>query len=364
MAAVAICKFIGAAAIATSQAGPTQHSSASKEPANPQISIVGDFALALADLPDNTNSFDFREIEFGFAAEPYRRFRIESFIGLHREGDETHLEIEEAFGRYEHEKCSIKLGKIAGTFGSVQRNHKDELNYLNYPLPVQDVFGEHGLRRLGISFSFLAFNDIEATVELFDSDGDPEAPLFNTGNRDKPLALLHFKKSFEICGATSAQLGLSFISGQTSFDPGTGPVTGRGDVFGIDFALNHETHENGRSWLFEAEALWVKPGGVGDAAFGAFGRATYGFGRNWFATVGLDYSEIPGTADIHRSLLAGLTKKVTEHHHHWRLEFERITSNFESDRTVLTLQLQWFIGSIDSGNHHHDHGHEHQRDRK
>ena len=55
-------------------------------------------------------------------------------------------------------------------------------------------------------------------------------------------------------------------------------------------------------------------------------------------------TEIPGTSNKHQAWLAGITLKVTEFEH-WRLEFERINSNFEKDRNVLTLQFQWIIGA-------------------
>jgi hypothetical protein len=64
----------------------------------------------------------------------------------------------------------------------------------------------------------------------------------------------------------------------------------------------------------------------------------------WWITAGYDYSELPGTDDVRRACLAGLTYKLTEFHH-WRLEWQRFTSTFEEDVNVLTLQFQWVIGA-------------------
>ena len=353
MAAIVIGKLIGAAALAVTGGAKVQDPPAQDQPKqnpsyfNPQMAIVGDFAATLADRSGETRHADFREIEFGFKAEADPFLTAEAYLGLHKEDGETHLEVEEAFGRYSNlgRGLSAKFGKIAGAIGRVQRNHVDQLNYLNYPLPIVDVFGDHGFRNTGASLSYLFPGNrfSELTVEFFDASG-AEAPLFNSGDLSDPAVGGHYRTFFDFSEDTSAQLGFSFLSGPTMFDPGTGPITGRGDVYGVDFTMKHQPGGPGRSWTFEAEAFWTKPGGFDERAFGAFGRFAFEFTPKWFATVGLDYSEIPGTTDVHRSFLGGVTRKVTEFHH-WRLEFERIVSNFESDRNVLTLQFQWVIGA-------------------
>ena len=353
MAAIVIGKLIGAAALAVSGSAkvqdpvPAQDPPARQNPSyfNPQMAIVGDFAATLADRRGEPRRFDFREIEFGFKADADPFLTAEAYIALAKEDGETIIEVEEAFGRYSNlgKGLSAKFGKFAAAIGRVQRNHADQLNYLNYPLPVQDVLGEEGMRVPGASFSYLFPGNrfSEFTLEILDA-GD-EGPVFNNSDLSDPAFSAHYRTFFDFSEDTSAQLGFTYLSGPTMFDPGTGPITGRGDVFGIDYTMKHQPGA-GRSWTLEAEAFWTKPGRVDERAFGAFGRLAYEFSPKWFATIGLDYSEIPGTTNVHRAFLGGVTRKVTEFHH-WRLEFERIVSNFESDRNVLTLQFQWVIGA-------------------
>lgn len=316
------------------------------------MAIVGDFAYALRDNFADRRRADFREIEFGFAADADPFLKVEAYIGLHKEEgeDETHVEVEEAFGRYSNlgRGMSAKFGKIAAAIGRVQRNHTDQLNYLNFPLPIRDALGEEGLRAGGASLSYLfpGSRFSELTVELLDA-GD-EGPVFNNSDLDEPAYVAHYRTFFDFNDDMSAQLGLSYLNGPTLAGEvkAAGPVASRarrGDLYGIDYTMKWQPGTPGKSATLEAEAYWTKPGGS-ERTFGAFGRLAYEVMPKWHLTVGYDHSEIPGTSDERKAWLLGLTRKVTEFHH-WRLEFETISSNFERDRNVLTLQFQWLIGA-------------------
>lgn len=308
---------------------------------NPQISIVGDFAGVLRDTGNSEpKRFDFREVEFGFAADADPFLKVEAYIAVAREDGETEVEVEEVFGRYNNlgRGISAKFGKIAAAVGRVQRNHADQLGYMDYPLVIRDVLGEEGLRQPGASFSYLfpGSRFSELTLEALDA-GD-EGPIFNGSSLDNPVYVAHYRTFFDFDQDTSGALGVSYLNGPSS------AASGRGHVAGIDYTMKWQPGQTGRSAYFEGEAFWTKPPGYGGTSFGAFGRVVYEFQPRWFATLGCDYSEIPGTSDRHHGWLAGVTVKPTEFHH-WRIEGQRLRHSSEGTQNLLRIQFQWVIGA-------------------
>lgn len=316
---------------------------------NPAMSIVGDFAVRLMDDSGEGRHADFRHVEFGFAADADPHLRVELYAafekGHEEEGEgpaaeeEIHFELEEAFGTYRNVGGGFqaKFGKFAGAIGRVQRNHLDQLNYMQYPLVIEDVLGDHGLRAVGVSLSYLFPTErfTELTLEVLDV-GD-EGPVFSDSSAKKPLWLVHGRTFFDFSEDMSAQLGATYANGPMR------DADGQSDIFGIDYTMKWQPGAAGRSAVFEAEAMWTKLAGGSDRAFGMFARLEYEALPRWFLTVGYDHSEVPGSAETRRGLLAGVTHRVTEFHH-WRLEFQRISSNMSDDVNLLSLQFQWLIG--------------------
>ena len=307
---------------------------------NPQLAIVGDFAGVLNDSSGAKRHFDFREIELGFAGDVDPFLRAQMFLAVAKEDGETKLEVEEAFGQYSRlgKGFSAKFGKFAAAIGRIQRNHIDQLDYNDLPMVTRDTLGDEGLRQPGASLSYLFPGDRfnEVTFELVDA-GD-EGPMLNGSSLNAPVYVGHYRTFFDFSEDMSGQLGLTYASG-----PAIGSGN-RGDMFGVDYTMKWHPGTKGRSALFEGEAYWSKPGGFSKRTVGAFGRLVYEVAPRWHVTAGLDYSEIPGTTNLHRSALAGVTFKLTEFEH-WRIEWQRISSNFEPSRDLLTLQWQWLIGA-------------------
>ncbi len=309
---------------------------------NPQMAITGNFVGTLSDSSGEPRKFDFREIEFGFAADADPHLKVEAYIAIAKENGETVVEVEEAFGRYANigHGITLKVGKIAAAVGRVQRNHGDQLNYLNYPLVIRDVLGDEGFRQPGISISYLLPGDRfnEFTIEVLDSD--PELPVFNGATLAAPALAGRYRTFVDFSEDLSAQFGASYLSAKRLMKGGDTQAS----VVGIDAVMKWHPGAAGKSANFEAEAYWTKPGTGEETAFGYFIRGTYEVMPRLFVTAGFDSSEIPGTSDSHRSHLVGIALKPTEFHH-WRLECEQITSNFEAKRSLLSFQFQWTIGA-------------------
>lgn len=307
---------------------------------NPQVSLILDFRSPLYDSDKSQPRKSLlNEAELGLAADIDPFLRGYAFLSFHTENGEEVAAAEEAYAQYTNlgRGFSAKFGRIAGAIGRVGRNHVDQLNYLDYPMVVQDFLGEEGLRCGGGSISYLVPGDHfhEFTLEALTPD---DGNLFVGSNTSKPVIIGHYRTFVDFSEDTSTQLGASFASG-----PGAG---GRqSTLYGADMAMKWQPGTRGRSATIESEAYWGKPGIPGaTTAFGAFVSATYQLNATLFGTVKYDDSDVPGSSDHRQGWSVGLTLKPTEFEH-WRVEYQTISSNFSARRSTLTLQFQVVMGA-------------------
>lgn len=315
---------------------------------NIQMSIVFDTRAVLAHPDRDERHVRVNEIEFGFASEVDPFWTAEAYIALHRhhphekdgkgEEEEYSVDIEEAFARYGGFGRGLdgKLGKFKAAIGRTNRNHRDQYEFLDLPLVLADLLGEEGLAAPGASISYLLptdrFNEI--TLEILDPD---DGPLFSGARLDDPLVVARYRTFFDFNADTSAQIGFSYATGPTMDGDSS-------HLYGADLAMKFQPGMRGGSWILEAEAYGSNSGMAGaGSTFGGFAAMTYEFMPRWFGTVKADYSELPGTTDIHRAIGLGVTYKATELQH-LRLEWQRVTSNFDDDHNLLTFQFQYLIG--------------------
>ena len=96
-----------------------------------------------------------REIEIGFVADVDPFLRTEFYLAFEQEldkapgdPDETEIDVEAAFAVYSGvaNGLDIKIGKFAGAMGRTNRNHRDQLEFMEYPLVVSEVLGGEGRR--------------------------------------------------------------------------------------------------------------------------------------------------------------------------------------------------------------------------
>lgn len=319
---------------------PSQPAPQLKNAFNPQISLVTDFRYNAinSDKSERKRAF-LKEAELGFAADVDPFLKAEAYIAFADEDGESVTEVEEAFGKYTNlgKGLSAKFGKIAGAIGRVQRNHADQLNWMDYPLMVQDQLGEEGLRAGGGSLSYLLPGDRfhEFTLEVLDGK---DKGIFAGSNAGSPVVIGAYRTFFDFNEDTSAQFGMSYAAGPS-------PIKNeRSDLIAAEFTYKWQPGTSGRSLVFETEGYWGKQGGDSKRRTGAFAALTYEVKPRLFLTTKYDYSEVPGGSDIRKGVSFGATLKVTEFHY-WRAEFQRIESNFAAAKNVLNLQFQWVIGA-------------------
>lgn len=305
---------------------------------NPAIGVVVDTRAVLKDREKEHEEFSLSEIELSFAADVDPFLKAEAYIAIENHEGETEVEAEEVFAQYTNlgNSLSGKFGKIAGALGRVNRNHTDSLQYQDYPLVLEQFFGEHGLRAPGASFSYLFPSErfIDLTVEaLVPEDG----PIFMNSRTSNPVALAHLRTFFDFNPDLSGQLGFTFANGPTMEE--------RANVFGLDYTMKFQPGRADQFWQFEAEAYWadsIAPGA--DDTMGFFLSGTKALSNRLFLTGRYDFVEVPGSSDDIRGYTANITLKVSEFHF-WRLEYQNIDSSFEPTNNRLSLQFVWGIGS-------------------
>lgn len=320
---------------------PQRPAASSKNAFNPQISLVTDFRWAAVNSdPTVRKRGYFKEAELGFASDVDPFLRAEAYISFADEDGETVAEVEEAFGRYNNlgRGLSAKFGKIAGAIGRVQRNHADQLSWLDYPFMVQDFLGDEGLRAGGGSISYLVPGERFHEFTLEAMDAHSQGIFAGNATSASPVFLGAYRTFFDFGEDRSAQFGVSYANGPSAV------ANKRSSLGAAEFTYKWQPGTPGKSMTIEAETYWGQQGGTPGTKFGGFAAVTYEVRPRLFATAKYDYSETPGSTDIRRGYSLGATLRVTEFHH-WRVEFQHVLSNFAPARNVLNFQFQWLIGA-------------------
>lgn len=307
---------------------------------NPDMSLVFNFGARLSDSqspPQRRASL--REIEMGLAGDVDPFLRTEAYIAFAKplDEDEGEVEVEEAFGAYSGvgKNIDLRLGKIAGAVGRVNRNHLDQLDFFEYPLIVTEVFGEEGLRAPGVSASYLLpseqFN--EFTLEALVPE---EGPLFGGGDAASPVWVGHYRTFRDFTEDFSAQFGATYARGPQSGGDST--------VFGLDAVAKLRPQGTGRNLVLESEAYWYKSGAPGsESRFGWFATGAYQLGNGLWASGKVESVELPDGSDTLRSCSLGLTLRKTEFQL-LRLEYQQTLSDSAASRNQLVFQAQWVVG--------------------
>lgn len=307
---------------------------------NPDMSLVFSFGARLSDSQSPPRrAAALREIEMGLSGDVDPFLRTEAYIAFAKPlgEDEGEVDVEEAFGAYGGfgKNLEVRIGKLAGAVGRVNRNHLDQLDFFDYPSVVTEVFGEEGLRAPGVSASLLLpskdFNEL--TVEALVPD---DGPLFGAGDAGSPLWVAHYRGFQDIAEDFSAQYGATFAMG-----PKDG---GDSSLWGIDLVAKLRPQGTARDLVLESEAYWYKPGTPSARQGSAyFVTGSYELGKGYWGSLKFESTDLPDGSDTLRSFAAGLTFKRTEFQL-FRLEYQQTDSGAGSSRNQLIFQAQWIVG--------------------
>jgi len=215
---------------------------------NPEISVTGDLIGTYSfgeDVDNNFYDWNFRSLGLHFETylDPYSKFK--AAIPINSGGAELG---EAYFTRYGiFKNTNITLGKFRQQFGVINRWHKHALDFYDFPLPIQMIFGAGGLNQTGLSIDVLnSFNNTSQEVTLQITDGDNA--MINKGNVDKrPNVLIHYKNYRDLTSSTYFEVGLTgLIAWNNQWDVYQNSESSvmekslSTEVYGLDFTIMWE----------------------------------------------------------------------------------------------------------------------------
>lgn len=273
---------------------------------NPDISAIADFLVDLSPEEatlEGGDRFQVREVELGIqgAVDPY--FRYDAFVGIH--GDVVELEEGYATTLGLPSGLQVKLGRFHLPFGKVNLTHRPELHTIDYPLYIQEYFGEEGLASAGVWASLIGaplgfFQEISlvatngAEAHEHGSEEEEEEPaetkdlLDDLGDR---LFVGHLKNSIDWSEAANLELGGSVATGEDE-------EAGRTNLYGIDAIWRWKPPQMAkyRSAILQAEVTW-RAADEGDTGVGAFAFGQWQLSRRTYVGARWDYVELPEHED-------------------------------------------------------------------
>lgn len=258
---------------------------------NPEISVSVDLVGSYLEQKDVRKKFDVDLRAFEFNVQSYLDpfSRMKSTVAVDGEGD---IVVEEAyFTRFSvFGQMNLHLGRFRQQFGVINRWHGDALDQVEYPLPLQYIFGEEGLFQTGLSTDVTLPAWGDAAQELtFQVTAPENEQLFEGETLGTPALLCHYKNFRDVTRDTYVELGLSGLLGwKDAWDVLDGGVLQTDHdalpsvVFGADLTLVWEPADRSLyrnvEWRTEFMGLHrelLAPDGSGRDSLLAWGAFTY-----------------------------------------------------------------------------------------
>jgi len=321
---------------------------------NPDISLIGDF---LGHYSSNEgrgfdDEFRFRHLELGISGniDPYARADV--FIGMgQRDDGDWHTHVDEAYLTFltlPHD-LQPRIGRFKSSFGKANPQHLHALPWIEYPLIVQNYFGDHGLSGDGAGISWLVPNKwdkyIEVTYEIINNDNNS---LFAGQDTDDFVHLVHLKNFFDLSDASTLELGASFATAPN--DEGHGG--NRSMVEGIDITYKWRPPEAGhyKSFLWQTELLAAQADlrQGQETSWGMYSAADYQFAKRWVVGLRYDYSQMPYSSSQHEHGYSTYLTFLQSHYVLMRFGYMYTDRNFrlygDKDEHELFLQCIFNLG--------------------
>lgn len=234
----------------------------------PDLTIIGDFALAaFSDEDDHQqtgahdpsrNGFNLQQLElaFGASVDPYFRFDGSLVFG------ESGVELEEAYATtlalpY---RLQLRFGQMATRFGRLNATHPHTWDFVDQPLAIGRVFGAEGSRGLGVELSFLAPLPwfVELVLSATQAQGEGTARSFfgredlGVDGPEDVLVVTALKQFFELSEAWSLMVGAS-----GAFGPNASGRDNRTDVYGVDVYVKYRPVASPDAGFVALQTEWL-----------------------------------------------------------------------------------------------------------
>ena len=313
---------------------------------NPEISATGDVRLQARSPGPQADLFEVREFEFSFQAalDPYASTKI--FLSW----EEGSVDLEEGYLYWAGLPGGLRvdLGRLRQQLGELNRVHLHALPQSEYPLVIQDYFGEDGLIGDGARVYWMApFAGLGGAVHELSGEVTVAANevMFDGGNR--PSFLGHLNNFWQLSSASFVQIGFTGLYGQ---NPDESLVSG---VVGADarFSWRPPGRELYQSFTLAGEvyAASKRVNGTGDTRWGWYLGAQYQFGRSWFVGARYDWVEpLDRPADPNDWQFVPSLSWYQSEWVHLRAEWRHLSSALDDgtrDASDLFLvQVVWAVG--------------------
>ena len=294
---------------------------------NPEISVTGDLAGIASDREAERFSNREWEVDFQSDLDPYSRMRLTIALP-----EDEGVELEEGYINWMNLPGGLGLsaGHRRQQFGVLNRYHQHALDQFDYPLVLQESFGEEGLISTGVFLEWalppLWADTNELTVEITNGDNDE---AFAGGSFDNLTYLSRLKSYWDLGSSSYLEIGLDGLFGES--DPAADLDS---TFYGLDLAYNWTPVGRGLYRSFTLRGLLVRTIREVDMAptvraWGGYLYGEYKFTRRFIAGLRFDRADDqldPGTHTW------GYSPYVT----FWESEYVRLRSQFNYRDSTLT----------------------------
>ncbi len=338
---------------------------------NPEIGVVG---TVQAKLTENSNDGEgndtiaLKELELNFAqyVDPYSR--LDAVISFNDAIESQNASIEE--GYYTRWGLPFgfqaQLGKFRSKIGKQNLLHLDQLPTVDYPLVIQDFFGEEGLSSSGVRLQNWIPNPWDIPVEVTGEVLRGNNGASFSGISRRPIFNTHVKTFFEPSENSTLELGGTMMFGDENpryvNERGTVVTRASGqDRYGIHVVGADATYilnlSEGRVLKFQNEVYvqdrgtnsTIQAANINHNPWGFYSLVDYKLSPRWSTGIRFDYLEPLAVSDFHihtRAISPYLTLWQSEFAN-FRLQYSHsdpASADAKSDN-VIFLQANFLIGA-------------------
>ncbi len=320
---------------------------------NPDISINGDFlgTYSSKEGGQTDDEFQFRELEIGLSAPVDAYTNANAIITFGQEDNDFKADLEEGYVTFTQLPYDLqaRVGKFRSEFGKVNSFHRHAIPWIDYPLVIQNYFGDEGLSGTGAELSWLVPHTgkqyVSLTYQITNNDNDT---LFAGEKSDDFMHLVHLKTFRDLSPTSNLEIGASIAEA-----PNDGAHGGkRSTVEGVDVTYHWKPKEAGlyRALLLQAELLAAQADlrGGQESTWGMYMAGDYQFARRWKFGMRYDYTQLPFSSSRHETGYSAYLTFLQSEFLFWRLGYLFTDRNFRQDGNTdeqqVFLQLNWTYG--------------------
>ncbi len=338
---------------------------------NPEIGVVGTVQALLTENSEDAEGMDtiaLKELELSFAhyVDPYSR--LDAIITFNDNLEEQNVDIEEAY--YSHWGLPLgfraQIGKFRAKIGKQNLLHLHALDTADYPLVIQDFFGDEGLASSGARLVHDIPNPFDIPFEVTGEvlrgnngssfSGISRRPIFNT----------HVKTYYEFSKEANIELGWTTMFGDENpprlvgeteegepiyYTPAEGQDRYGVKVFGGDMTFNWFLPE-GRAVKWQNEIYFQNRTGrvhENKDPWGFYSLLDFRLSQRFSVGARFDYVEPLDIKDFHER-----TTAISPYITFWQSEFANFRLQYshtdpadpgEKSDDAIFLQANFLIGA-------------------